>query len=421
MVPRLVEGMKSVAKPKQYDESIPYKDAAFALLTHQGGALLPSRPDREQCRRALVAWLGADFDRRLAESDQIYGVDQLVRELGAEGAKPLPALIGAKSEQFDRIAQFVADHGDEPTRQRASRQIVELARYVGGKAWIEAQRPEVAFHNKAAKIDPKPAEFQAQLEEYQSKELVRVFAASKRLGGQPVVDYLLTVARDAKNPPERQAAALAALRGNIAAKDSAARDQLLKMMSSDATPDVVKHQAVRRLGELPRDQVAEGLYRLFDTDQWKVGWVAAEQLLKMSKAQDVGEFMEKISKVKHLALSEPLVYGPVIGEMKGGQELLDRYAEPNHPVAARLTALGYYYRRGSSGDLAKVAAYANDDTQVPKCPTDAQDCAWECTIGNEGQEELKQIRTLGQYVEYCIKPAMEKRKPKKVEKEQSGK
>ena len=50
------------------------------------------------------------------------------------------------------------------------------------------------------------------------------------------------------------------------------------------------------------------------------------------------------------------------------------------------------------------------------CDTDP-DCKWSCEIAKEGakdpakERENKDIRTVGDFVRYCIEPAMKERKP----------
>jgi hypothetical protein len=109
-----------------------------------------------------------------------------------------------------------------------------------------------------------------------------------------------------------------------------------------------------------------------------------------------------------MALTEPLRYGALIGGMKGSPKpeiLLSRYLGKGLPVQARLTALGYYYEHGKPGDLAKVEPYLQDTTSVPRCREDAKDCEWQCSV----DEQPKEISTVGDFVQYCVRPAMEKR------------
>jgi hypothetical protein len=75
-------------------------------------------------------------------------------------------------------------------------------------------------------------------------------------------------------------------------------------------------------------------------------------------------------------------------------------------VQSRLTALGYWYKFGSKADLGKVEPFAKDDKDVPKCLPDAKECTWECSVTVGAASEVKPVKTVGDFVEYCIKPAL---------------
>jgi hypothetical protein len=143
-----------------------------------------------------------------------------------------------------------------------------------------------------------------------------------------------------------------------------------------------------------------------------VRWVAAELVLKMSDTSQLREFFERIGRVDGMALTEPLRYGALISEMKGAQKPVDvvnAFLGSSHPVEARATALGYFYNKGTPADLPKLTALAKDSQKTPTCPKDAQDCEWKCDVAADGKRETKDISTLGEFVEFCVKPAVEKR------------
>jgi hypothetical protein len=62
-----------------------------------------------------------------------------------------------------------------------------------------------------------------------------------------------------------------------------------------------------------------------------------------------------------------------------------------------------------ASDLPKVAGYTDDRTATPKCKPDAKECDWKCVVQGEKGEETKEVSTLGEFVEHCVKPAMAKR------------
>jgi hypothetical protein len=159
---------------------------------------------------------------------------------------------------------------------------------------------------------------------------------------------------------------------------------------------------------MPREAVVDKLYPLFDNENWKVRWVAAELVLKMSQGEHLDDFMAKLGEAKGMALTEPLRYGALIAQLKGKpppEEQAAKYAKRGNPVGVRLAALGYYYEKGTPADLPKLQPFVNDSTRVPECSEDAKDCEWKCTVDNA----VKDVSTVGQFVQFCVMPAMEKR------------
>lgn len=429
MVPILVEEIKKPPTGKgeaRVDTSIPYKDAAYAMLTNDGGSLVTDPKQVDTLENALAQWAVTDFAARMDDSSQKYGMEQLLRALGAKGVRGMPALIAPDAPKIDRIAGLVADLGDQETKLKTSKRLVDVAKQVDSDRWKKSKAPKVEAANKASKLEPTKEQFEKQLDQYQEEELLRVFSSMKKIGQPPVVEYLLDYASNEKNSDKRRAAALAALEGNLDKNDKKQIDRLLKLAEADSTPDAIRDVALRRIGEMPRDAIIDRLYKLFDNDNWKVRWVAAELVLKTSNQSHLPEFVKRLGRAKGLAITEPLRYGKLIGELKGKQsaeELADEYASRAYPVQVRLSALGYYYDAGNKTQLSKVQKYASDKTAVPECLPDATDCEWKCTVTAGKKQHVKEIETVGDFVEYCVEPAMEKRnKPeKKAEKEDEEK
>ena len=427
MVPRLEEQMRQpppkaqAGQPAPADPTFPYKDAAYALLTHADGALVQGEENRKRLRAALTDWAMADFSGRMDESSQMYGLEQVLRYLGAEGVERLPAQIETNAKKIDRMADLIADLGSEKAKLEASRRLVEVVKDVASERWIQQKAPSVEAANKASKLSPTPDQFKAQLAQYQEEELLRSFSSMKKVGGAPIVDFLLDFARDKNNDDKRRAAALAALEGNLDKNNKKHVDTILEIASASDTPDAVRDIALRRVGELPRKQVVGKLYTLFDNDNWKIRWVAAELALKMSDTSNVGEVLSRLGRAKGLSITEPLRYGALLGEMKGPkkpEDLAKKYAGREWPVNVRLSALGYYYEKGTKADLPKVEQYASDRAKVPECPEDSSDCEWKCAVGDGKSQEVKDISTVGDFVQYCVKPAMEKRTEKDTKKKE---
>jgi hypothetical protein len=411
MIPRLVEGISRVPEGDEADASIPYKDAAYAMLSESDGALVSDPKSQEALKEALIKWCQSNFESRMDDTTQLYGMEQVLRYVRAPGVRGLTPLFEADFKKMRQLAQLVDEIGDDATKLDASNRLVKVAEHVDSEAWVKQKAPAVEAANKASGFDVKPNQFEKQLEAYQEEELLRIFGAMKSVGEKPVVEYLLGYAANAENPEKRRAAALAGLEGNLDRKNQAHAKAMLDYMSDDKTPDLMRDVASRRVGELSREQVAERLYSLFSTDRWQLRATVASLLLKMSDAKHIDEFMTELGKTKNMAISEPLLYGPLLKDVKGQDPvaIAEKYAAKNYPAPVRLTALGYWYDQGSKSDLAKVQLFKDDKESVPACHKDAEQCAWSCTIQGEKGLEAKEVKTIGEFVEYCLVPAMSQR------------
>lgn len=402
VVPDLAQRLEQPPTTGETDPTVAYKDAAYALLTTEEAQLVDDPALQKQLRDALTTWAMADFSRRMDAPQQKVGMQQLLRSLGADSVKGLPALIKPGEPKIDRIVQLIAEIGDAETKAAVSDNLVAVAKQVASEAWLQEKKPQLEKANQESGLQVDEKRFAQQLKAYQEEELIRVFSSMKRIGGAPVVDYLLSFATDAERPEKQRAAALAALERNIDKNNKEQIARVLKIAGAEATPDAVRDQALRRAGELPREMVIQELYGLFDHSNWKVRWLAAELVLQMSEASHVPEFMAQLAKVKHMSLSEPLRYGKLLGELKGASaDTLKPYLSSTHSPAVRVSALGHYYDAGTKADLAMVEPYASDREKVPACAKEAKDCEWECAGQNIG--------TIGEYVTHCIKPAMQAR------------
>lgn len=405
------------------DASVAYKDAAVAMLTNDRGPLVSPGAQADTLKLALEEWVTTDFSGRMDDSSQKYGVEQVLRYLGPSGVRRLPALIIPDAPKIDRIAALIAELGDKKTKVEAGKRLVAVARQVSSDRWRASKAPKVAAANKVSKLEPTKDQFQKQLEQYQEEELLRTLASMKKVGQRPVVEYLLEFAGDKSQPEKRRATALAALEGHIDKNNQHQVERVLELAGAADTPDTVRDVALRRLGEMPRKLVVEQLYSLFDSENWKIRWVAAELVLKMSNQSQIGEFMGRLGKVKGLAITEPLRYGKLIANLKGKSkpdELMRKYIDPERPAPVRLSALGYYYEYGETADLDTLKAQVGDKMKVPGCLPDAKDCEWKCAVQSGATQTLEEIETVGEFVEFCIVPAVERRGAANAQKPKPG-
>lgn len=425
MVPVLEEKIIAIPGDEETDNSFQYKDAAFALLTHGDKGLVADQTSKERLTVALTKWSQVSFEKRLDDTTQLYGMEQILRYVRAPGVRGLTPLIEGDFKKLRVLAKLIAELGDDATKLDASARMVKLARHIDSAAWIKQKAPAVEAANKASGLTVKKKQFEKQLEAYQAEELLRMFGAMKSVGQKPIVEYLLAYADNKRNPAKRRAAALAGLEGHLDRKNEAQATAMVDFLSNDESPDSLRDVAALRVGELSRDQVSEKLYGLFDHKRWQLRWTVASLLLKMSKEKDMDEFMEKLGKVRTMAITEPFSYGKLFKEVKGAKpkQLAEKFSARKYPATVRLSALGYYYEAGSKNDVSTLEAFKSDGTRVPSCPPAAQQCAWDCTVPSKDPTkpaQLKTVKTVGNFVSYCLLPAIRNREPIVEKKPSSG-
>jgi len=406
-------------QPAPADGSFPYKDAAYAILIADKPPLLTDEGLKQALRGALVEWAMADFERRIDARGQAYGMEQLLRVIGAEGVVGLPKLMTKDARKLDSMASLVAELGDPKTKAAASAALVEIAKWTVSDDWTKVRTPELKESNERRKDVPTEDQFKKQLEGLQDEELTNLFKSMRKVGGRPVVDYNLGFAARKDQSDKRRQLALAAIEGQLDRQNPDDVKRIFAIASSDA-PDIVLDQAFRRIGEMPREVVVDKLYGLFKTDKWKVRRAAATTVLKMSSVKNIDEFLGKLQEDKNFAMGEALTYGAYLGDLKEGtplDEIKKHFTQGSG--AARTSAIAYYFTFGTSADLAAVSSLESDSNKAPSCETDP-DCKWSCEIAKEGtqEREQKEIKTIGDFVRYCVVPAMKERKPPEAGKEQ---
>jgi hypothetical protein len=150
-----------------------------------------------------------------------------------------------------------------------------------------------------------------------------------------------------------------------------------------------------------------------------VRWVAAELVLKTmgSSTRQVHEFMGRLPKTPavKMGMTEPLSYGGLIAKMEptGGdpkpRDVIRPYLAEKGPLGAKLTALGYFWE-GKKADVPAVQPFADDTSPLPKCEKE-DECSWSCDVpkGPGSKEtEPKELKTVGEFVRFCLIPSMEK-------------
>ena len=102
------------------DPSVPFKDAAFALLSHEP-PLATDEKTKVDLTAALAKWVQTSFEERIDNSSQQFGVEQVMRFIGAPSVKSLPSVISETSSKVDRACALVADIGDDETKKTGQR------------------------------------------------------------------------------------------------------------------------------------------------------------------------------------------------------------------------------------------------------------------------------------------------------------
>jgi hypothetical protein len=424
LVPAVIAELKKpppvaqAGQPAPPDASFQFKDAAFALLSYDKTVLISDEALKQSVKTVLVEWAMADFEHRLDNRTQAFGMEQLLRFIGPAAVVGLPKLMVPTAKRLDQMATLVAELGDEGAKANGSKSLVAIATYVVSDEWKKVKTPELEAANAASKLQPTPAQFQAQLAQYQDEELIRVFGAMKKVGGRPATDFCLDFAGKKDQGEKRRQAALAALEGRLDRNNPEDIKRILAVASSPDSPDIVLDQAFRRISEMPRETVVEKLYDIFKTDKWKIRRAAAATVLKMSTTKNVDEFMKHLPEggaQKGFAMPEALTYGAALGDLKEKPRDAITPWFSKGSGAQKTSALSWFYTFGTSADLSAVSAFEGDKTGVPACDTDP-DCKWSCEVPKESnpkEREQKDIKSVGDFVKFCIEPAMKERQPEK--------
>lgn len=419
MAPTLVKEMEAAPPPRTAegrlpeDKSIPYKDAAFAMLSNEP-TLVGDENTRKELSAALIKWVQAGFEDRLENSSQQYSVEQMMRFLGPTSVKALPGIINESANRLDRMAGLISELGDAETKQKASEALVVLAKKLLMPEWGTAQTKVVKEFNEKNNVKANDSQVAQQVEKMLDRRLTEeIFVAMKKVGGRPAIEFLIGFAGDAKNKEDRRKLALAALEGRMDKSNAKDLEHVFAIVKEETTPDSVRDVAFQRLGEFPKELIVSKLYTVFDAKKWKVRWVAASMILKTMNAKQIGDFMDKMpknDKVK-MGMTEPLSYGQIIAKMEGdGRAALTPYLQ-GKVVGPKVVALGSFYE-GKKADIHLVQPYENDTALLPNGKCEKEDeCDWKVDVpkpGNPKETEPKELKTVGDLVKYAIIPSMEK-------------
>jgi hypothetical protein len=250
MLPEILKQMKAppptapAGQPVPPDQSYAYKDAAMAMLTYDKAVLVSDEASRKQLTEALIDWSQHDFEHRLDNTTQMFGLEQMMRTVGAPAVKGLPALIN-ENAKYDRIASLVAELGEQQTKQATAAKLVDLAKSTGSQAWLDKTKPQIEEANKASKLNPTPEQLKKQLEQYQEEALTKIFASIKKVGTKPAIDYCISVASDKTLSEKRRQAALAAIEGRLDRNSPAEIEKVMALAAADLLMDEALQEAAK--------------------------------------------------------------------------------------------------------------------------------------------------------------------------------
>lgn len=399
------------------DPSVPFKDAAFAMLIHEP-PLVGSDKARQDLRAALTKWAQTGFEDRVENGSQQFGLEQMLRYLGPDSVRTLPAIVNENTGRLDRIASLVNDVGDDATKLKMSEALVALAKRYHTRDWLDAQIKLIKESNAKNNIKADDTQVQGQLDKLQERRLTEeVLPAMKKVGGRAAVEYLFEYALDGRNSGDRRKLALAALEGRVDKNNPKDLERVFTIAKSDDTPDAARDIAFKRLGEFPKEQIIPKLYTLFEPKKWKVRWIAAETILSSISTKQVPEFMGRLPRTPaiKMGMTEGLAYGAKIRAMEPGagepkpRDLIASYLVPKAEFGPKMAALGFFWE-GKKADQGAVRALESDTTALPKCEKD-DDCSWSCDVPKApGSKEMepKELKTVGEFVKFCLIPSMEK-------------
>ena len=169
-------------QPTPPDPSIPYKDAAFAMLSHEP-PLVGDDKSKSDLTAALTAWVQTDFEDRIDNSSQQFGVEQIMRFLGPTAVKALPATITEASSKNDKACQLLADIGDDDTTTAAGVALVAMAKSIDSAAWLDKQRALVTAANaKTGQPTLRRNSSPTSSSSIRSRSSEKVFVNMKRVG-----------------------------------------------------------------------------------------------------------------------------------------------------------------------------------------------------------------------------------------------
>lgn len=352
------EGGKATGDQGPPAKQIRAKDAAFSLIAQ-------ATPEtRKKLTEAVVRWYTADFNGRNLSG--AYSAEQVVRALGSSAATLLVDALDEKLPQqaLIKLAELIGQLGDNPTRERAGKRLVEIEAAMRAKPFIDWVKKQIA-DQLGKDVDPARVEKMTVLNQGRFIE-EGALPAMKHLADQPIVGArLLEIASD-PNPAltARRVRALQALEGK--AKEPQL-DKLLALALDPNTPSAVRDYAFDRVGDIRSPRAIPPMWSLVqNAENQRLRWRAGELVLAIGGNSVLAEFFAK------LPGDAGVVYEPE--ELEGYASRMGQMSKlPVDIVRAqlespdwwdRVIALRFFERKGTEADVPKMAALTRDSAAV---------------------------------------------------------
>ena len=348
--PRTAEGRRPARSRR-----IPFKDAAFAMLVHEPPLVTNEKTRKATSSAALTQWAQTDFEDRIENGSQQFGLEQMMRFLGAPSVKTLPSIINENSTQ-DRPHR--RPHQRRRRRrheaQGAREALVALAKQIDSKDWLDEQTHarrgvERAQQHQGRRRRRSPV----RSSKYPGAELTEeVFPAMKQRRRPPVDRLPLHVRAPTRRQHRRapQARARRARGPRRQEQPDATSSASSRSPRDDDTPGRGSRRRVPAHGRAPEGaDRPEALHALRAEEVEGPLGRGATRPQDDDSTKQIPEFMQHLPKTAatKMGMTEPISYG-ARSSQDGAAAGRAEAARRHHPVpaseelGAKLTALGFF-------------------------------------------------------------------------------
>ncbi|MCZ6805440.1 MAG: hypothetical protein O7F08_00685, partial [Deltaproteobacteria bacterium] len=385
MVPRLEALLAEEAESSDngaLQVQIRAKDAAYMVISYA------PEESRTTLTRSVVGWYSRDFEGRSLAGD--YSAEQVTRALGAEAAGMLVDALHEKMSPLAmiKIAEIIGEDGDDETKERAAKRLVEIEREVEKPRFVQWLGAEIRKSLEASGEPLNDARV-ASVAVYNRESYINngVLSAMKYLADQDVVSFRLLQIADTKPGANdskawverlngRRATALRALEGHVS------RTHLNRLLSIALDPSnsiEVRDYAFDRVGDIRSRRAIPRLWPLVQrrgctaascTSAAKLDkrlrWRAGELVLSLGGPSTIKKFSQQ------LPIAPGIQYDPE--ELEGYATRMSHMTPPPTSTVLtlldsqhwwnRVVGLRYLERRGGVTDVPAMKRLVTDTAEV---------------------------------------------------------